>query len=175
MITKFVKGSCSVFKGEITPPGDKSISHRAVMIGSLAKGKTKVSGFLNGGDTLSTVDAFRKLGIEIKVAGTNIEINGNGLDGLKEPKSIIDAGNSGTTTRLITGLLSAQNFHSEITGDKYLQKRPMARIVKPLTEMGGDITGRDNNNLLPLKIKGKKLKGIKYEVPVASAQVKSCL
>lgn len=175
MQTKIIKGSGSVLKGEITPPGDKSISHRAVMIGSLAEGKTKVSGFLNGGDTLSTVNAFRQLGVSIEVKGTNVVIEGNGLYGLKEPKYVIDAGNSGTTTRLITGLLSAQNFHSEITGDKYLQKRPMARIIKPLTEMGADITGKDNNNLLPLKIRGKKLKGIKYEVPVASAQVKSCL
>ncbi len=175
MKNKLIKGSPSVFKGEITPPGDKSISHRAIMIGSLAEGKTKVSGFLNGGDTLCTVDAFRKLGIDIKVSNTNVVIEGKGLHGLGEPNEIIDAGNSGTTTRLITGLLAAQNFNSEITGDKYLQKRPMARIVEPLTKMGADITGRDNNNLLPLKIRGRKLKGIKYEVPVASAQVKSCL
>lgn len=175
MKNKIIKGSPSVFRGEITPPGDKSISHRAVMIGSLAEGETSVSGFLNGEDTLSTVDAFRKLEIDIEVKNTDLLIKGKGLHGLTEPKEIIDAGNSGTTTRLITGLLAAQNFSSEITGDKYLQKRPMARIVKPLTEMGADITGEDNNNLLPLKIEGKKLRGIKYEVPVASAQVKSCL
>ena len=175
MKNKIIKGNPSIFKGEITPPGDKSISHRTVMIGSLAEGETRVSGFLNGEDTLSTVDAFRKLGIEIGVSDTDVSIKGKGLHGLTEPNEIIDAGNSGTTTRLIVGLLAAQNFNSEITGDKYLQKRPMARIVKPLTEMGADIAGRDNNNLLPLQIKGKKLKGIRYEVPVASAQVKSSL
>lgn len=175
MKTKLVKGSPFILKGKVIPPGDKSISHRAVMISSLAEGQTSVSGFLNGGDTLSTVGAFRNLGIEIEVTNTNVLIEGKGLHGLTKPRKTIDAGNSGTTTRLLTGILASQNFNSEITGDKYLQKRPMARIVNPLKEMGADITGRDNNNLLPLQIIGKKLRGIRYEVPVASAQVKSCL
>lgn len=170
-----VTGSPCKLRGEITPPGDKSISHRAVMIGSLAEGRTIVKGFLNGGDTISTVNAFRNLGIKIKVDNTEVEITGNGLRGLREPGDVIDAGNSGTTTRLITGLLASQDFFSVITGDRYLRKRPMDRIVKPLSEMGASISGRNSGSLLPIAINGKILKGIKYELPVASAQVKSCL
>ncbi|NIP30782.1 MAG: 3-phosphoshikimate 1-carboxyvinyltransferase [Candidatus Dadabacteria bacterium] len=175
MSKTIISGNSRSLKGEIIPPGDKSISHRAIMIGSLAEGQTNVTGFLNGEDTLSTVNAFRNLGIEINIDGTNIKIEGKGLYGLSKPKTIIDAGNSGTTIRLLTGILSAQDFNSEITGDKYLRTRPMARIIDPLAKMGADITSENSNKLLPLKIRGRNLKAIKYTPPIPSAQVKSCL
>ncbi|HAO93533.1 MAG: 3-phosphoshikimate 1-carboxyvinyltransferase [Deltaproteobacteria bacterium GWC2_56_8] len=164
-------------KGEMTVPGDKSISHRAVMLGSIASGITEVTGFLEGEDNLSTIGAFRAMGIGIDLQkdSRRVVIRGNGMRGLTEPADVIDAGNSGTTTRLITGLLSAQPFFSVITGDASLRKRPMKRVVEPLSLMGASISGRNNGNNLPLAISGRKLKGITCKTPIASAQLKSAL
>jgi len=164
-------------KGEIHIPGDKSTSHRAVMIGSLAGGRTKIDNFLPSADCLATVDCFRKLGIEINLNGNQVEVFGKGLRGLKPSRETLDAGNSGTTIRLISGILAGQNFKTIITGDESIQRRPMARIVKPLRSMGASIEGRRLNNEIfaPLKISGGDLKPINYELPVASAQVKSAI
>ncbi len=163
-------------KGEISVPGDKSISHRSVMLGSIAGGVTEVTGFLEGEDNLSTIAAFRSMGVKIDgPENGRVVIHGKGMDGLTEPEDVIDAGNSGTTTRLLTGLLSAQPFFSVITGDSSLRKRPMKRVVEPLAKMGARISGRSGSNLLPLAITGSKLKGIRYRTPVASAQLKSAL
>ncbi len=175
MSKETIKGGSIPLRGEITPPGDKSISHRAIIIGSLAKGTTHVNGFLSSDDTLSSANAMRMLGIQIEINNGNVEIKGKGLLGLREPEDFIDAGNSGTTARLLTGLLSAQRFFTAITGDKYLRARPMDRVVKPLTMMGGKIWGRDEGKRLPLAIQGSKLSAIKYQSPVASAQIKSAI
>ncbi|VAW38687.1 3-phosphoshikimate 1-carboxyvinyltransferase [hydrothermal vent metagenome] len=162
--------------GSITVPGDKSISHRAVIFGAIAEGITEVTGFLPGADNLSTIAAFRAMGVTItEDSPTELTIEGVGLHGLKKPADVIDAGNSGTTARLLIGLLAAQNFTSVITGDASLQKRPMMRVVEPLRQMGARIDGKDGGKLLPLTIKGGKLKAIDYESPVASAQLKSCI
>lgn len=160
-------------KGEITIPGDKSISHRAVMFGSIAKGTTIIRDFLMGADCLSTIDCFKRMGVDIKVEKNNVIVNGNGLYGLKEPDSTLDAGNSGTTTRLICGILSGQSFTTTITGDSSIQKRPMNRIITPLSMMGANIHSLNNNGCAPLIIKQSSLNGIHYDSPVASAQVKS--
>ncbi|MEW6614279.1 MAG: 3-phosphoshikimate 1-carboxyvinyltransferase [Thermodesulfobacteriota bacterium] len=163
-------------KGEVTVPGDKSISHRAVIIGSLAKGKTRIIGLSRGDDNLRTLNAFRMMGIEVdEPKGDQLIINGRGLSGLTEPEDVIDAGNSGTTVRLLTGLLSGQRFFSVITGDRYLRKRPMKRLVEPLSSMGAKILGRENGNFAPLGINGTKLNSIDYASPIASAQVKSAI
>jgi 3-phosphoshikimate 1-carboxyvinyltransferase len=175
MSKETIKGGSIPLRGEFTPPGDKSISHRAVIIGSLAKGATHVKGFLSSDDTLSSANAMRMLGVPIEINNTNVEIRGKGLFGLSEPEDFIDAGNSGSTARLLTGLLSAQKFFTAITGDKYLRVRPMERVVKPLTMMGGRIWGRDESKRLPLAIQGAKLSTIKYQSQVASAQVKSAI
>lgn len=159
--------------GEITVPGDKSISHRAVMFGSLAKGTTKVTHFLQGADCLSTISCFRKLGIEIENTPQEILIHGKGLHGLSAPSDILDAGNSGTTTRLISGILAAQKFNVTLTGDASICKRPMKRIITPLSMMGAKITSKNGNDCAPLYIEGTSLCGIHYDSPVASAQVKS--
>lgn len=159
--------------GELTVPGDKSISHRAVMFGSLAKGITEVSGFLKGADCLSTISCFQQLGIHIEEENEKIYIHGKGLHGLTAPSGILDAGNSGTTTRLLSGILSGQDFVSIITGDASIQKRPMKRIMTPLTQMGACIESINHNGCAPLKIVPSKLHGITYDSPVASAQVKS--
>lgn len=156
-------------------PGDKSISHRAVMLGSIAKGMTEIHHFLQGADCLSTISCFQKMGIEIENRGDRILIQGKGLRGLKPPGSILDCKNSGTTTRLISGILSAQNFHSALTGDASICKRPMKRIIEPLSLMGADITSIDGSGCAPLLIKGRPLHGIRYESKVASAQVKSAI
>lgn len=162
-------------RGELEIPGDKSISHRAIMFGSLAKGTTEVTHFLQGADCLSTISCFQKLGIEIENNADKILIHGKGLHGLSAPSEILDCGNSGTTTRLISGILSGQNFTSSLTGDASIQKRPMKRIMDPLSKMGADITSVHGNNCAPLTIKGSKLKGIHYHSPIASAQVKSAI
>ncbi|MCC5910553.1 MAG: 3-phosphoshikimate 1-carboxyvinyltransferase [Clostridiaceae bacterium] len=162
-------------EGEITVPGDKSISHRAVMLSSISKGKSIVTGFLRGEDCLSTIACFRGLGIEIEDKGKEIIVEGKGLYGLREPEDILDAGNSGTTMRLISGILSGQEFLTVVTGDGSLRKRPMARIAKPLREMGSFIEGRNHGNLAPLVIRGGNLKAIDYQSPVSSAQVKSAI
>ena len=161
--------------GELTVPGDKSISHRAVMFGSLAKGTTKITHFLEGADCLSTISCFRKMGIDIENNNGEILVHGKGLHGLSAPADILDVGNSGTTTRLISGILAGQNFVSELTGDDSIQSRPMKRIMTPLLSMGADITSIKGNNCVPLRITGHPLKAIHYDSPVASAQVKSCV
>ncbi|MEW6145669.1 MAG: 3-phosphoshikimate 1-carboxyvinyltransferase [Thermodesulfobacteriota bacterium] len=175
MAVEKIKGNAKPLIGELTPPGDKSVSHRSLIIGSLAGGITGVSGFLNCEDTISTANAMRKLGVDIDINGSDVKIAGKGLSGLSEPGDVIDAGNSGTTTRLLTGLLSAQGFFTAVTGDKYLRARPMKRVVDPLRMMGARITGREGGNKLPIAIDGGALKGISYKLPVASAQVKSAL
>lgn len=157
--------------GQIKVPGDKSISHRAVMLGSLASGVTEISGFLKGADCLSTIDCFRKMGIDIDINGENVTVHGNGLRGLKKPDEMLYTGNSGTTTRLLCGILAGQNFDTSITGDASIQKRPMGRVVQPLSMMGAKI----ENEYCPLYITGTKLHGINYKMPVASAQVKTAI
>lgn len=162
-------------RGEITVPGDKSISHRAVMFGSLAQGTTTVENFLRGADCLSTIDCFRRLGIQIDETPELITIHGKGLHGLTAPSQLLDAGNSGTTTRLISGILSGQSFETTLTGDASIQKRPMKRIIEPLTQMGASITSLHGNGCTPLNIQGRPLHGIHYTTKVASAQVKSSI
>lgn len=162
-------------RGEVTVPGDKSISHRSVMLGSLAKGTTEVHGFLQGADCLSSIDCFRRMGVEIENTGDAVMIRGRGLHGLKEPDGILDVGNSGTTTRLMSGILAAQTFSSRIDGDASIRKRPMGRIITPLSMMGADIESGLGNNCAPLLVRGKMLHGIHYDSPVASAQVKSAV
>ena len=162
-------------RGEITVPGDKSISHRCVMFGSIAKGITEIDNFLTGADCLSTISCFQKMGVIIDQTKNHVIVHGTGLHALQAPSKILDVGNSGTTTRLISGILSGQNFSSQLTGDESIQRRPMKRIMTPLKEMGADIKSIHNNNCAPLQINGKRLKGIHYESPVASAQVKSCV
>ena len=162
-------------KGEITVPGDKSISHRAVMFGSLAKGTTEITGFLQGADCLSTISCFESMGIAIENKEDIVLVHGNGLRGLKKPETVLDCGNSGTTTRLISGILSAQNFDVTLTGDASIQKRPMKRIMEPLSLMGADIVSVNGNGCAPLSIHGKALHGIHYTSKVASAQVKSSI
>lgn len=161
--------------GEVTVPGDKSISHRGIMLGAIAKGTTSITNFLKGADCLSTIACFRKMGIEIEEKGKEILVHGKGLHGLQAPDVILDAGNSGTTTRLISGILAGQNFSCELTGDASIQKRPMKRIITPLSLMGANIESIRGNDCAPLRIHGTSLKGIHYDSPVASAQVKSCI
>ncbi|HSJ38525.1 MAG TPA: 3-phosphoshikimate 1-carboxyvinyltransferase [Planococcus sp. (in: firmicutes)] len=161
--------------GKIQVPGDKSISHRSIMFGAMASGKTTVEGFLLGADCLSTISCFRKLGVEIELDGDQVTILSKGAAGWIEPSAILDTGNSGTTTRLMLGLLAATNFHTVITGDESIAKRPMKRIVDPLRQMGADIRGRQNGQFTPLAIQGTKLSAINYTLPVASAQVKSAI
>lgn len=171
---KFTK-STKPLRGELSVPGDKSISHRAVMFGAISQGRTEVTHFLEGADCLSTISCFQKMGIEIEKTDDRLSIYGKGLYGLSAPKQILDCGNSGTTTRLISGILAGQNFSSELTGDASIQKRPMNRIITPLTSMGADIQSIHSNGCAPLLISGRKLHGIHYTSPVASAQVKSCV
>jgi 3-phosphoshikimate 1-carboxyvinyltransferase len=163
-------------RGEITLPGDKSISHRAVIIGSLAKGAVKVKGLSSGEDNRRTISAFKQMGVDIEEeGGGELTIQGKGLFALREPSQVIDAGNSGTTIRLLTGLLSGQNFFSVISGDSSLNQRPMKRVIDPLSRMGARIVGREGGNFAPLAITGGNLKAIQYQLPVASAQVKSAI
>lgn len=161
--------------GEIVVPGDKSISHRSIILGSIARGKTAIRGLLRGEDNMATVAAFRRMGITIEEDGDLVTVEGKGLHGLGEPDDVIDCGNSGTTMRLMTGLLSAQSFFSVLTGDRYLRRRPMRRVVEPLCRMGGVIHGRDGGGKAPLAIVGRPLVGIRHESATASAQVKSAL
>jgi len=162
-----------MIKGRLRVPGDKSISHRAVMFGAISKGITNIKGFLTGADCISTISIFKKMGIDIEIKKTDVTVKGKGLYGLSNPGEILDCGNSGTTTRLVSGILSAQNFTSVLTGDKSIQKRPMNRITAPLTLMGADI--KSNNGFAPLTITGSSLHGIEYNSHVASAQVKSAI
>ena len=165
----------TALKGTLTVPGDKSISHRAIMFGALAEGTTTVHGFLKGADCLSTIDCFRRMGITIEEIDDTIYVHGKGLHGLSESIQILDVGNSGTTTRLISGILAGQTFPSVLSGDASLNTRPMKRIMTPLHMMGADIESCKENGCAPLVIKGKPLKAIRYNSPVASAQVKSCV
>ncbi len=162
-------------KGQIKVPGDKSISHRSIMLGALSKGQTCIHGFLKGADCLSTISCFRKMGVNIVESPDEIVINGNGLNSLKPSQDILDVGNSGTTIRLLSGILAGQSFQSEITGDLSIQKRPMKRVISPLRLMGCDIFSKNNNDCAPLVINGGSLQGITYNSPISSAQVKSCL
>lgn len=171
--TSVHKKTC--LKGAVSPPGDKSISHRAIILGSIGRGKTQVSNFCSGEDTARTIGAFRSLGIKVAGGGSEYVVWGKGLNGLQEPRNIIDAGNSGTTTRLLTGLLGGQDFFSIITGDDSLRKRPMKRITDPLRAMGAKIDGREQGDFAPLAIRGGSLTPLNYKTPVASAQIKSAL
>lgn len=166
------------FKGTITVPGDKSISHRAIIFASLAEGTSRITGFLRGEDTMNTLAAFKKMGIGlVEESRGALVVTGAGLRGLKEPSDLLDCGNSGTMARLIVGLLAAQPFFSVLTGDETLRRRPMKRVTGPLREMGARIEGRDNGALLPLAVlpNRESLKPLNYNSPVASAQVKSSL
>lgn len=162
-------------KGELKVPGDKSISHRGVMLGSLAQGTTAVTNFLEGADCLSTINCFRSMGIDISRTEKEILIHGKGLHGLSAPSSCLDVGNSGTTMRLLSGILAGQRFSSELTGDASIRKRPMTRVIAPLSLMGGCVESLSGNGLAPLRITGRPLKGMHYQSPVSSAQVKSCV
>ncbi|MDF1616258.1 3-phosphoshikimate 1-carboxyvinyltransferase [Petrocella sp. FN5] len=162
-------------KGTLKVPGDKSISHRSIMFGALAKGTTTVEGFLTGEDCMSTIACFRQMGILIEQAQDKVTIQGKGLYGLTKPDSVLDVGNSGTTMRLMSGILSGQAFEVEITGDASIRKRPMDRIIRPLTSMNANIRSLSGNGLAPLLIKPSILKPINYVSPVASAQVKSSI
>ena len=164
---------CAPLRGEITVPGDKSISHRAVMLGALASGTTHITGFLMGEDCLSTIDCFRKMGVSIDVSDKEVVVEGVGLHGLTAPKSELYTGNSGTTTRLLSGILAGQSFTSTMNGDASIQKRPMGRVMKPLRKMGASIEGRDDN-FCPLTMHPSELHGIEYRLPVA-AQLKSAI
>lgn len=161
--------------GEIKVPGDKSISHRGIMFGAISEGVTELEGFLDGADCRSTIDCFRKMGITITQEKDHVLVYGKGLHGLKTSETTLDTGNSGTTTRIISGILCGQNFTSHLNGDESIQKRPMGRIITPLCEMGADITSDLKNGCCPLTIKPANLFGIHYKSPVASAQVKSSI
>lgn len=171
-----IVSSARQLAGDIRVPGDKSISHRSIMFGSLAEGVTRVLGFLHGEDNHATLNAFRAMGVEINEDASGVlTIQGRGLDGLREPADVLDCGNSGTTMRLMCGLLAGQPFFSVLTGDRYLRRRPMKRVVKPLEEMGARIFGRDGGERAPLAIVGGDLRPISYRSPIASAQVKSAV
>lgn len=171
MKIKRIKG----LKGGVSIPGDKSISHRSVMLGSIAEGTTEVHNFLQGADCLSSIACFRQMGIDIENNGDIVRIHGRGLHGLKRPENTLDTGNSGTTTRLMSGILAGQNFDCVINGDASIQSRPMRRIMTPLSLMGASIESLRGNDCAPLKITGQKLHGIHYDSPVSSAQVKSAI
>lgn len=162
-------------RGEVTVPGDKSISHRGVMFGSIAEGTTEIRGYLQGADCLSTISCFRKMGVDIENNGDTVSVHGRGLRGLACPDSDLDCGNSGTTMRLICGILAAQDFAVTLTGDASIRKRPMGRVIEPLALMGAQIQSRGGNSRAPLTIRGRALHGIHYTSKVASAQVKSAI
>ena len=173
-MSKFIASPASTLSGELKVPGDKSISHRSIMLGSLSHGITKVSGFLEGEDALSTLKAFQAMGVKIEREGDNVTIHGVGINGLKKPEGPLDLGNSGTSIRLMSGILAAQAFDCELIGDESLSKRPMGRVINPLKDMGAVIDSNDGKP--PLKITGgQQLTAIHYDLPVASAQVKSCV
>ncbi|BDG60629.1 3-phosphoshikimate 1-carboxyvinyltransferase [Caldinitratiruptor microaerophilus] len=163
-------------RGRLTVPGDKSISHRAVILGAIARGTTEITNFLPGGDCLRTVACMEALGAEVeRRSPTHLRVRGRGLDGLREPEDVLDVGNSGTTIRLLTGLLAGQRFFSVLTGDASIRRRPMGRVVRPLTEMGAEIRGRQGGERAPLAVQGRALRPVHYRSPVASAQVKSAV
>jgi 3-phosphoshikimate 1-carboxyvinyltransferase len=162
-------------EGTVRVPGDKSISHRAVMFGALAEGTTTIEGFLPGADCLSTIDCFRRMGVDIEQEGDRVTVHGKGWYGLQEPSQHLDVGNSGTTIRLMAGILATQPFHAVMEGDESIAKRPMRRVIGPLRQMGAKIDGRKDGEYTPLSIRGGDLQGISYQSPVASAQVKSAI
>lgn len=161
-------------KGEIYVPGDKSISHRAIMFSSIAKGNTLIKDFLKAEDTMSTVKCFENMGVEILFEKEDVLVKGVGKYGLKAPSQILNVGNSGTTMRLISGILAGQKFESNLDGDNSIRKRPMKRIIDPLSQMGA-VFEAQGGNFAPFKIKGRELQGITYDMPIASAQVKSAI
>jgi 3-phosphoshikimate 1-carboxyvinyltransferase len=167
--------ACSRLRGEVVPPGDKSISHRALILNSIAEGKAKIDNLAPGEDVRATITCLQALGVDIVEKKGLYIVSGAGPGGFSEPQDVLYAGNSGTTTRLVTGLLAAQPFLSVITGDESMRSRPMARLIQPLRQMGADIWGRGNDSLAPLAIRGGKLKGMEYRLPVASAQIKSAI
>lgn len=171
-----LRTNARALEGTIRVPGDKSISHRSIIFGSLAKGVTRVHDILRGEDVLSTMQVFRDLGVTIEDNGDVVEVHGVGFDGLQAPKNDLDMGNSGTSIRLISGVLAGQEFEATMFGDDSLSKRPMDRVTVPLSQMGVTVSGQTDRDLPPLTIKGtKSLKPISYQLPVASAQVKSAL
>lgn len=172
---KTVSYEKAVLSGTLQVPGDKSISHRAVMLGAIAEGKTSITGFLDGEDCLSTIAMFQKLGVSIVRQGTNVTVESPGIRHWQTPESPLDAGNSGTTARLMLGILAGSHVTSEMCGDQYLSKRPMKRVTAPLALMGAEIAGEGSGEYLPLTITGTKLRAIEYDMPVASAQVKSAV
>jgi 3-phosphoshikimate 1-carboxyvinyltransferase len=172
---KLLRRSEQGLQGTIRVPGDKSISHRAVMLGSIAQGKTVIEGFLPGEDCLSTIDCFRKMGVTVVQDGEHVEVIGNGIEELREPFGVLDVGNSGTTIRLLLGILAGTSFHSCLQGDASIAKRPMKRVTEPLRLMGAKLDGRMNGTYTPISVRGSHLKAIDYVSPVASAQVKSAI
>jgi 3-phosphoshikimate 1-carboxyvinyltransferase len=170
-----LKTNINGLNGTVTIPGDKSISHRSVMFGSIAHGETQVTNFLPGEDCFSTISCFRKLGVTIEEADNQLRIIGKGFEGLTEPSEVLDVGNSGTTIRLLMGILAGRPFFSSLVGDESIGKRPMTRVTNPLSEMGAKIDGRKDGSFTPIAIRGGGLKPINYHLPVASAQVKSAL
>ena len=162
-------------QGTISVPGDKSITHRAIILTALANGVSTVARYCRGEDCLNTMRAFQALGIRIDESVEELRVYGKGLWGLTEPSGPIDCGNSGTGIRLLTGLLAGQDFFTVLTGDESIRRRPMGRIVKPLREMGATIAGRKGGELAPLAVTGSRLRAITYASPVASAQIKSAL
>jgi len=173
-MNKLIKKSEGI-RGETSVPGDKSISIRSVIFGSIAEGDTTITGLGTGGDIQSAVGCLKQLGVSFEEKNNSVIIHGKGLYGLSKPSTVIDVGNSGTTIRLLTGVLAGQKFESTITGDNSIQNRPMKRITNPLKLMGAEIKGKNDNNYAPLTITGKRLKAIKYVSPIASAQVKSSI
>jgi len=162
-------------KGKMSVPGDKSISHRSIMFGAIAKGKTYVYNLLKSDDVYRTIDCFQKLGVNIYEKNGRIVIDSDGFSSFREPTDILYTGNSGTTSRLLLGILAGTDFYSVVSGDQSLNRRPFKRVTKPLEMMGGKFIGRNDNNFLPLSVIGNRLSGIEYELPIASAQVKSAL
>jgi len=162
-------------RGMMTVPGDKSITHRALILGALAEGHTRITGYSHGEDCLNTLGVIRALGINVQDFPEGLDVMGKGLWGLTEPSNVLDCGNSGTGLRLLAGVLAGQKFFSVLTGDASLRSRPMGRVVKPLRQMGATISGRRGGDLAPLVIQGGALQPVWYESPVASAQIKSCI
>lgn len=175
MNKKTLQTDIQSLRGELAVPGDKSVSHRSIMFGALANGETVITNFLPGADCLSTIACFQQMGVTIKQTGKQVRIIGKGFNGLSEPKEVLDVGNSGTTMRLMMGILAGQNFSAVLAGDRSIAKRTMARVVKPLQQMGAKIDGRKDGEFAPLHIRGGQLAAISYELPVASAQVKSAI
>ncbi|NLV72836.1 MAG: 3-phosphoshikimate 1-carboxyvinyltransferase [Actinobacteria bacterium] len=162
-------------RGRVEVPGDKSISHRAVLLGAVNDGPVRITGFLRSADTLSTVDAVRAMGVPVEESGSDLLIHGNGWDGLREPADVIDVANSGTLIRLLPGLIASRDFLCVLTGDASIRRRPMRRVLEPLAAMGAAVMGRQDNSLPPLAVRGGSLSGITHQMTVASAQVKSCV